>query len=139
MFKKPVIYFLSLTFLISWTIALATYLAGYSYGSVESLIAIVFFMFGPLASSFITNKWGLKKSWKDILGTHWVFNNYVIAAWMLPLLWFFLTLAINVAFPGVTISFDVETMLSDLDYDIPPDQLEAVKEQLRSLPVNPLL
>jgi membrane protease YdiL (CAAX protease family) len=127
---KKTIQFIALTCAVSWAIAGAAFLLGLreAKGLVYTLFAM-FYMLLPAVCTIILQIIHKEKPFRN-LSVSFRFNRWFLAAGITPFVYAFMTLGINLLFPGVSFSANYEGFLSFL----PAEQVELVAQQLSRFP-----
>ena len=132
---KKGIQFIVLTCLVSWTIAGAA--IGLGLHEAKGLSYTVFgaiYMLLPTICVIILQKLHKEKLFSN-LNISFRFNRWFLVAGVIPILYAFITLGINLFFPNVSFSVNYEGLLSSL----PAEQATLVAEQLSKFPPVVLL
>jgi len=127
---KKTIQFIIFTCILSWVIAGTAILLGLRNTlSAAYTIFAAFYMFLPAACSIILQIIHKEKPFTN-LGISFRFNRWFIIAGIIPILYSFTALGINLLFPNISFSADYEGLLSRL----PAEQVELAKQQLSQFP-----
>ena len=127
---KKTIQFIILTCMVSWAIAGAAILLGIrNTRSVAYTIFAAMYMFLPAICSIILQIIHKEKPFSN-LGISFRFNKWFIIAGIVPIIYSFMALGINLLFPNITFSATYEGLLSML----PPEQAELAEQQLSRFP-----
>lgn len=124
------IQYIVLTCLLSWTIAGVA--IGLGLHEAKGLVYTIFaatYMLLPAVSVIILQKLHKEKLFSN-LNISFRFNRWFLVAGIIPILYAFITLGINLFIPNVSFSADYEGLLSSL----PPEQATLVAEQLSKFP-----
>ena len=127
---KKGIQFIVLTCLVSWTIAGAA--IGLGLHEAKGLSYTVFgaiYMLLPTICVIILQKLHKEKLFSN-LNISFRFNRWFLVAGVIPILYAFITLGINLFFPNVSFSVNYEGLLSSL----PAEQATLVAERLSKFP-----
>lgn len=127
--------FIIINFSLSWAIALVYYVAGGTWNTLAASVIAVVYMVVPLASAVIVQK-AYHEPLKTPLGINFNINKWWIIAWLLPLGISFLTIGINILFPGISFSPGMEGFIERMSNTLPPAQVELLKEQLNAFPAH---
>ena len=134
--KKSAI-FLLLTFAMSWTIAFCAFSCGIRLYTVPWLIVAVLFMFTPMTSAIITQKFIFHENILKPLGVSFRINRWFIIALLLPAFLAVGTTLVSVLFPDVSITLDpAEANVFAFFENIPIDQRVT---DISFLPVHPFI
>lgn len=131
--------FLFLTFGLSWLLGILFYLFGGKWYTTSGVLVAVVYMFCPLVSVLIIEKILYRNSLKETCGVKFNFNIWFLVAWILPLVLSFASFGVASLFPGVEFSATMEGFFERLSKTLPEDQVQQMRQQLESFPVNPLL
>jgi membrane protease YdiL (CAAX protease family) len=135
---RKILYFLGLTFAISWTTGLALYVSGAALDAISSTILVVaFYMWAPAIAALIVQRRTGDVPVREALGLVPGRLRWSAAAWLAPLALLGLTLAVGLALPEVSFTTDYRAFLVDLG--LPADQIEASMDLLERLPVSPIV
>lgn len=128
--------FIILVILISYTFVGAYLALGGTWVFPMSLIIGIIYMFIPMVIAITIQKLVYKQPWAKPLGVSFRFNVWFLVAWLLPVLFVFLTLGISLLFPSVKYSPEM-TGLFDLLKDLfPPEQIKEMQTQIGAFPVH---
>ncbi|MFQ6072628.1 MAG: CPBP family intramembrane glutamic endopeptidase, partial [Methanosarcinales archaeon] len=94
------------------------------------------YMFVPMTAAIIVQKL-YRESVKD-LGVSFKFNRWWIVAWLLPPVIAFATLAVSLLFPSVEYSPEMAGMFERLREVLPPETIEQMRNQIKTLPIHPI-
>lgn len=140
--KNRAAWFVGVTLLVSWSLAAAFYLAGMSLEGLAGFVFAAFYMLIPGLVGLGLARWRDKESVLDALGlrrtpswkTYWW-----LAAWFLPVFYIAGATLASLLIPGVEWDPAVDGMLGRLAEHLSPQELEQARDQLESMPVNPIL
>lgn len=134
---KRVWLFLSITFGISWTMALVFWLAGGSTNTTSApfFIMTITYMFTPMISALLVQKVILKQDIKKSLGVTFKWNRWWTIAWLLPLFIAIATMGVGLLFPSVSFSPEMEGMFNRFEGLLTPEQMDEMRNM--ELPVHP--
>ncbi|MCS7185044.1 MAG: CPBP family intramembrane metalloprotease [bacterium] len=131
--------FLVLTFSLSWGISLAFYLIdGKWYSSIGILVSILY-MLCPLIAVVILEKIIYKNNIQESCAIRLQFNIWFLIAWVLPLILSFASFGVASLFPSVEVTPAMEGFFERLSKTMTQQQIQQMRQQLESLPVNPLV
>ena len=132
---KKGIQFIVLTCLVSWTIAgVAIGLGLHEAKGLSYTVFAATYMLLPAICVIILQKLHKEKLFSN-LNISFRFNRWFLVAGVIPILYAFITLGINLFFPNVSFSDNYEGLLSSL----PAEQATLVAEQLSKFPPVVLL
>lgn len=127
---KKGIQFIVLTCLVSWTIAgVAIGLGLHEAKGLSYTVFAATYMLLPAICVIIFQKLHKEKLFSN-LNISFRFNRWFLVAGVIPILYAFITLGINLFFPNVSFSANYEGLLSSL----PAEQATLVAEQLSKFP-----
>ena len=129
--------FVTLTFTISYLFVFLYFLFGGRWVMPGSLIISVIYMFIPMLVSIFVQKIVYKDLVKEPLGVSFKLNRWFLIAWLLPVIISFLTLGINLLFPLVEFTPDMEGFYESLKATLSPEQIETMKAQAEAFPIHP--
>jgi len=132
--RKKALYFVVLTFIFSYLLAVVYYLMGGRIQDEGFVYMAVGYMFIPMIVAMVLQKFVYKDSLTD-LGLSFKFNWWWLVAWILPLILALLTFAVSLLIPGVQYSPGMEGFLERLSGSVTPEQLEMLKTQITSFPL----
>jgi len=124
------IQFIIFTCMLSWAVAGAAILLGIRNTlSVSYTVFAAFYMFLPMICSIILQIIHKEKPFRN-LGISFHFNRWFIIAGVVPIIYSFVALGINLLFPDISFSAAYEGLLSRL----PAEQMELAEQQLSQFP-----
>ena len=127
---KKTIQFIIFTCVVSWAIAGMAILLGLrSTLSITYTVFAAFYMFLPAICSIILQLIHKEKPFRN-LGISFRFNRWFIIAGIVPIVYSFVALGINLLFPNISFSAAYEGLLSMLQ----AEQVEIAKQQLSRFP-----
>ncbi len=103
-----------------------------------ALIVTTMYMFIPLISAFLVQKWIYRQPAKQAFGISFKWSRWYWLAWLFPFPLAFAVLGISLLFPGVSYSPGMEGMYERLGAALTPEQLEQTRAQFDALPFHPL-
>ncbi len=133
---KRSIQFVVVTCLVSWIIAAAA-IFGFGLRTAQGMVYTIFaacFMMLPAICSIILQIIHKEKPFRN-LGISFKLNRWFIVAGIVPILYTFLALGVNLLFPNVSFSTSYEGLLAML----PPEQAELAMQQGLMFSIPPLL
>lgn len=128
--------FLSLTFFLSWSLAGIYYLLGGRLNQPTALPVLLLYMWIPAISAVIVQKFIFHEPLKD-LGIHFKVNKWFMIAWLIPAIISILVFGVTLLFPGIKFTPGMEGMFEKYQNILKPDQIKAMKESLKTLPLHP--
>jgi len=129
--------YLALSFGLSWGIAGLYYLMGGRLTSPTALLVLILYMFMPMVSVIILQKFVYKKPLKKPLHIFFKPNKFFFLAWMVPFLIAIGGIGVSLLFPGVSFSPGMEGMIEKYASILSPSDLAAMKEQIATSPIHP--
>jgi membrane protease YdiL (CAAX protease family) len=133
---KRAINFIVLTFGLSWILAIVFKLLGGRWNTELALIIAVIYMFCPLISVLILEKFFYHNQVKETCGINFGINIWFVIGWILPLFVSFASIPVAKLFPNVEISYSMETFFDRLKDTLSSQQLEQLKQQIESSPIG---
>ncbi len=109
--RQKVALFVILTILVSWIAAGLFYWSGLAWGSMESMVFAIVYMFFPLICVVIVQKFIYKQPVMKTYGVNKKINRWLLVAWLLPVLLTFATIGVSLLFPGVSYSPEMSGIL----------------------------
>jgi len=135
--KKSIV-FIGLTFFSSWLLAGIFYFFGGRWNTPSATIVAAAYMFAPMTSAIIVQKFIYGEPVKKPLGISFKLNRWFLVAWLLPLFWSIASAGVSLLFPGVEYSPNMEGMFERFREILPPEQMEQMKAQAASSFVHPV-
>lgn len=129
--------YISLSFGLSWGLAGMYYLTGGRLTSPGALIMMILYMFMPMVSAIILQKYVHKKTLKVPLKIYFKPNRYFFLAWVLPFVVAVAAIGVSLLFPGVSFSSGMEGMIEKYASILSPQDLAKMKEQIATSPIHP--
>lgn len=130
--------FIGLSFLFSWLTLFIFLVLGGTWNTPSAYLVAVLYMFGPALAAVTTQRvYGDRV--RESLGISFRLNRWFLVAWLLPIVIALVTLGVSIVLPGTTYAPDMGGLLDRYEEVLPADQLELIREQLESPPMNPLL
>ncbi len=127
---KKAIQFIVLTCLLSWTVAgLAIWLGLHEAKGLSYTVFGAIYMLFPAICTIILQKVHKEKPFSN-LNVSFRFNRWFIVASVIPILYAFMTLGVNLFFPDVSFSANYEGLLSSL----PAEQATLAAKELSKFP-----
>uniref|UniRef100_A0A7C4UHP0 CPBP family intramembrane metalloprotease n=1 Tax=candidate division WOR-3 bacterium TaxID=2052148 RepID=A0A7C4UHP0_UNCW3 len=128
--KRKIFIFLLLTFFLSWILALLFYLSGENWNiSPLSQITGIIYMFMPLLSAIIVQRFIYKGEVKESLGISFKFNKWFLIAYLLP---FFISICVSlfsIMMPDVSLSLDLSGFYERYRNIFSEEQIQTMKLQ----------
>ncbi len=130
--------FIGITFAISWFMAILFVASGGKWNTPGAMAVGVAYMFIPMISAILVQKFIYKEPVKKPLGVSFKLNRWWLVAWLLPPLVALATLGVSLCMPGVEYSPEMAGLLERFREILPPEQLQQMESQTASLPFHPL-
>lgn len=135
---KKIGLFIGITFFLSWLMAILFFLLGGRWNTPGATIIGVAYMFVPMVSVIIVQKYLYKEPLKKPLGISFKLNRWFLVAWFLPPIIAFATIGISLLFPQVEYSSEMAGLLERFRGILPPETLEQMESQMAIFPVHPI-
>lgn len=129
--------YLLLSFGLSWGIAGMYYLTGGRLTSPSALIMLLLYMFMPMVSAIILQKFVYKKPLKSPLHIFFKPNRYFLIALIAPFLIAVAGIGVSLLFPGVSYTSGMEGMIDKYAPILSPSELAKLKDQIATSPIHP--
>jgi membrane protease YdiL (CAAX protease family) len=136
--NRNVFYFITITYLLSWTLAGLSYLAGVRYNTPASFAVTIGYMYVPMIVAILLQKGLLKEPLIKPLGLSFRLNPWWLLAWLLPPAVSFATIGVSLTFPTVHYSPQMAGLLERFSSILPSEQMEEVERQIETTPIHPL-
>jgi membrane protease YdiL (CAAX protease family) len=135
-FKKASL-FVGLTYLASLLVVFLYSALGGTWTNPSILFLTIGYMFIPLTVALVVQKGVYRAPLRGPLRISFKPNRWFLVAWLLPLAIALGTFGVGLLLPGVDFSPNMEGMFERFGHLLPPEQLQQMKEQARTLPVHP--
>ncbi|HPR31365.1 MAG TPA: CPBP family intramembrane metalloprotease [Prolixibacteraceae bacterium] len=132
---KALYWFLGLTFALSWGLAGIFILLFPDKDKTPFTIMAVLFMFMPLISVLITEKLIMKRKSLRSLAVNFQPNWWYLAAWPGMIAISFISLGVNILWPGISFTPDMSGLSERMAGQLTPEQIEVMKAQMEMLPI----
>jgi hypothetical protein len=97
----------------------------------------VVFMFMPMMSAVLVQRFVCREQLKGPLGIYLKLNRWWLVAWLLPLLITLATIGISLLIPGISFSPDLSGYFERLKEEgVPLEQIEQIRAQITSFPTH---
>lgn len=140
--KSRALWFVGLTLGTSWLLAGAYALSGTPLDGWVGLVFAGFYMLIPGLVGLGLARWRDGASPLDALGlrpaSSWK-TGWWLVAWLLPVFYITATIGISLLIPGVQWDPEVGGMLERISEHLSPEELATAREQLESMPINPIV
>lgn len=135
--RTKLVWYLSLAFGISWSLALIFWLIRDTFESVSLpfMIMGIGFMFGPMVSVIITEKRFGSERITRLYPLQFKWNKWWTIAWLFPLVISLGSLLAGLLMPGTSLSLEMEGMFERFKDTLTPEQLEQMRNT--PMPVHP--
>lgn len=130
--------FIGITFTISWFIAILFVALGGKWNTPIAMTVAVAYMFIPMISAILVQKFIYKEPLKEPLGISFKLNRWWLVAWLLPPLVAFATLGVSLFFPGVEYSPEMAGMFERFKSALTPEQLKQMENMATAFPIHPI-
>lgn len=131
--------FIIINFSLSWFLALLLKIFNIKLISSLGILIAVVYMFCPLISVIILEKFFYHNKIKDTYDVKLNFNFWFLIAWLLPLIVSYASIGVAVMFPSVEISPNMDGFFERLLSMYSTEQIESMKKQIAEMPINPVL
>lgn len=126
-----------LTFVLSFTTAgVYKILGGAGVGSLGFTLLGAGYMLIPALSVLLVEKVVYREPIKKRLLLSFKLNGWFVVAWLFMPLLMFVTIGVNLLFPGVSYNPEMTGFFSRLENLMTPEQMEQFKQSMETLPVN---
>jgi len=129
--------FIGITFALSWFIAIIFVALGGKWGTPVAMVVAMAYMFVPMISTILVQKFIYKEPLTEPLGISFKLNHWWLVAWLLPPIIAFATFGVSLLFPGVEFSPEMAGMFEKFKEILPPEELQKM-EKMAELPVHPI-
>lgn len=133
---KKIGLFIGITFTLSWLIVALFLASGGRWVRLNATVVGIAFMFMPMTSAILVQKFIYKEPLKKPLGISFELNRWWLVAWLLPLFIAFATIGVSLLIHGITFSPDMEGFFERYEGILPPEQIQQMKEQVAALPIH---
>ncbi len=135
MFKNRVLAFIIITYTITILYSLLYFIFPYNIykNRFVTLIITSFYMFIPLISSVILQKFIYKEELKKI-GFNFKWTWWYLFPVIIPIIWNLLSFFIALLFPDISFSPDMSGMMGRYEKNFTADQIKLMKEQIDKVP-----
>ncbi len=130
--------FLLITFSISFLAAGIFYLAGGEYKSTAGTVLAISYMFIPLISVLIVEKWVYKEAIKHRLLISFKVNRWFVVAWLIAPVIAFGAFGVGLLMPDVSFAPEMSGMFDRFEDLLTAGEMQQMKEAFESMPVHPL-
>jgi membrane protease YdiL (CAAX protease family) len=134
---KKAIWFVAITYLLSWALAGGYYAFGGRWNTPAAVIVALVYMYVPLISAIGVEKRIGEGRLKEALGISFRINRWFAAAWLIPAVLALATFGVSLLFPMVSYSPGLEGFYERLSESVSPEQLEAMRRQAEEFPFHP--
>lgn len=128
--------FILLTFLLTWGLVAAYVLLSREKPVFSYTVLAMISMFMPMLSAILLTKLKDKGSLKA-LGISFRLNRYFLLAWLYPVVLLFITIGINLLFPGISLDPSLEGMVERTAGQLSEGAQQLAKNQLEAAPLHP--
>jgi len=128
--------FLIILFVISYSYgAVIWYVTKKAQAQLAFTIMAAIYMFVPFISALIVKAIHKEPLMQDFLISFKI-NRWFFVSWLIIPVIVFCSLGISLLFPGITYNPELTGLFDRMEEPIPPEQLEAFKNQINALPVH---
>jgi membrane protease YdiL (CAAX protease family) len=133
---RKAVLFVSLTFLVNWSLALLLFVSGVRWGTPIGIAFGVIYMFVPMSIAILLQKAFYRGPVKGPLGISFRLNRWFLVAWLLPPAIALATLAVSLLVPGVEYSPQMQGIVERLAPLLTPEQAQQLEKQIAAMPVG---
>lgn len=128
--------FIWITFALSWLLVALFAAFGGKWNTLGATIVATAFMFMPMISAILVQKFIYKEPLKEPLGISFKLNRWWLVAWLLPPVIAFATIGISLLIPGISYSPEMAGFFERYEGIIPAERLEQMKTQVTAFPIH---
>lgn len=128
--------FIGITFALSWLIVSLFLAFGGEWGTHSAIIAVTAFMFMPMTSAILVQKFIYKEPLKKPLGISFKLNRWWLVAWLLPPLIAFATIGVSLLIPGISYSPEMTGFFERFEGIMPAEELQQMKARMTAFPIH---
>lgn len=129
--------FLLLTFFFSWIILPIYFALGGKFNTPYTLPVLLLYMFVPMTMAIIVQKLIYREPLRAPLGISFKWNRWFFLAWFLPPLLAIAAMGVNLLFPGISFSLEMEGMYQRFGSALTSEQLQQMRDSAATLPIHP--
>lgn len=129
--------FIGLSFFFCWFMIMLFFIYGGEWNSPASYLVTTIYMFVPMVSTIIVQKFVYKERLKEPLGIFFSLNRWFAVAWLLPPVVAFAALGVSLLFPGVEYSPEMAGLFERFKSILTEEQLAQMERQAISMPIHP--
>ncbi|HKM94257.1 MAG TPA: CPBP family intramembrane glutamic endopeptidase [Prolixibacteraceae bacterium] len=133
--RKPTIYFIVIVLTLSYLLAGAYYLLFPEKDKISFTIMAIVYMFMPFVSALVVDKLIMKRENLKSWSINFKPNKWFLAAWPAVIIFVFFAMALNILWPGISFSPNMDGFWERMAQDFTPEQIEMQKIQLKMLPL----
>lgn len=130
--------FLLITFVINYSMVGLFQLFGGNYSGITGTMLASVYMFIPLIAALIVSKGVYKEKPKDTFRISFKINTWFFVGWLLFPLLGFLTLGINLLFPGIEYTPEMTGMFNRFEEMFSTKQIEEMRVSIEKIPFHPI-
>lgn len=130
--------FILLAFSLSWLIAGVFYWSGGKLQSGAGMVMALVYMAMPMVAALLVQKVFWRQPLREPLRISFKFNRWWLVGWLLPPVIAFATLGVNLLWPGVSYSPDMEGLYERFAAMLTPEQIAQMRAQAAAMPVHPI-
>lgn len=135
---RKVLQFVLITYGLSLGLVLVYFGFGGGWSGIGPLFVAIGYMFIPMISTIILQKFVHKEKIIKPLQISFKLNRWFLVAWLLPPVLAFATFGISLLFPDVVYSPDMAGMFEMYGNSLTPDQIEQMKISIANMPLHPI-
>lgn len=132
---KKAVTFIGLTFLVNGSVALLFHAMGGRWGTPAGVAFGAGYMFVPMLVAIALQKWVYREPVRESLGISLRLNRWFLVGWLLPPVIALATFGVSLLVPGVEYAPQMQGMVERFTPQLPPEQLQQLKNQIASTPV----
>jgi membrane protease YdiL (CAAX protease family) len=132
MFKNRILAYTVLVLGISYLYSLIYII--FPYRSTIGTLLTVLYMYLPFLTTIILKKAVYKEPFKEI-GIGFKFSGWYIAAWLIPVIYSFLSLGCGLLFPGTSFAPDLSG-IERFQNIMTKEKMDLIRSQMQGLPMN---
>lgn len=129
--------FIGITFCLSWIMAILFPVLGGKWNTPSAIIMATAYMFCPMVSAILVQKWLYKEPLKKPLGISFKLNRWFLVAWLLPPVIAFAAIGVSLLFPGVEYSREMAGLFERFKGILLPEQLQQMERQAAISSIHP--
>jgi len=128
--------FIGITFVLSWLLVALFFAFGGKWNTPGAMIVGIVFMFMPMISTILVQKFIYKEPLKKPLGISFKLNRWWLVAWLLPVLIAFTTIGVSLLISGINYSPEMTGFFERFEGILAEEQLQQMKIQMTAFPFH---